>query len=213
MWLPVDQHNPQPQRSEDTPLPGRKLTPGDDSVAQSRQAHASLETGSAGFVGPHAQRLNAGANSRAAHNAVAAENHAARAACHPQAGGVLNSVQHLDAKFMHEVINSLEGGKAAILRPHRRRALLAGAVDAGLRPFHAHLLMAQAQEAVRHGEPYEPRATDLSPPTTSTTLSKHSHEHSRKHGNLLAGAILVVVLAGAILFGLVMLTLHSDATH
>lgn len=47
---------------------------------------------------------------------------------------------------------SLEGGRAAVLRPERRRRLLRIARMLGVREFDAHLLIAQAQERARRGE-------------------------------------------------------------
>ena len=45
----------------------------------------------------------------------------------------------------------LEGGRAAILRPDRRRRLVRLATDLGLRPFDANLVIAIAQDAAREG--------------------------------------------------------------
>lgn len=58
-----------------------------------------------------------------------------------------------DARFIFavEVNRSLEGGKAAILRPERRRNLVASAVDMGLRPFDANLVIAIVQDQARQG--------------------------------------------------------------
>jgi len=50
------------------------------------------------------------------------------------------------------VVRSLEGGKAAILRPERRRNLVAAAGALGVRPFDANLLIAAVQDRVRRGE-------------------------------------------------------------
>ncbi len=74
---------------------------------------------------------------------VATENHLA---------GGLPVLEGVSQAFVKDVVKSLEGGRAAILRPHRRNALIAGAVDKGLRPFQAQLLVAGVQEAVRAGE-------------------------------------------------------------
>lgn len=56
------------------------------------------------------------------------------------------------AEFSVEVARSLEGGRAAMLRPERRRALIAGAVDRGLREFDANLVIAVVQDAARRSE-------------------------------------------------------------
>jgi len=50
------------------------------------------------------------------------------------------------------VARSLEGGQAAILRPERRRNLVAAAGALGVRPFDANLLIAAVQDRVRRGE-------------------------------------------------------------
>ncbi len=73
---------------------------------------------------------------------VASEN--ARAATMPQT----------DARwiFALDVAGQLQGGRAALLAPERRRQLVARAVHAGLRPFDANLVIAVVQEAARRGE-------------------------------------------------------------
>lgn len=53
------------------------------------------------------------------------------------------------------VEGALEGGRAAILRPEARRRLVAAALDAGLRPFDANLLIAIVQEGARAGDAKE----------------------------------------------------------
>ncbi len=56
----------------------------------------------------------------------------------------------------------LEGGHAAILRPERRRALVAMGQHLGLRPFDANLVLAIVQDAARSGEaPLGPRARGM----------------------------------------------------
>lgn len=55
--------------------------------------------------------------------------------------------------FALDVERSLEGGKAAALRPERRERLVAGAVKRGMRPFDANLVIAIVQDAARRGEP------------------------------------------------------------
>jgi hypothetical protein len=47
---------------------------------------------------------------------------------------------------------TLEGGRLAMLRPERRRALVALATRIGLRPFDASLVIAIVQDAARCGE-------------------------------------------------------------
>jgi hypothetical protein len=54
--------------------------------------------------------------------------------------------------FATEVARAIEGGRAAILRPERRRALVGAAVSWGLREFDANLIIAIVQDGARHGE-------------------------------------------------------------
>ncbi len=55
--------------------------------------------------------------------------------------------------FASKVAGALEGGRAAILPPERRRALVAAGVEMGLRPFDANLVIAIVQDGTRSGEP------------------------------------------------------------
>jgi len=57
------------------------------------------------------------------------------------------------AAFAVEVARAIEGGRAAILRPEVRRALVDAAEGRGLRAFDAHLIIAVVQDAVRRAEP------------------------------------------------------------
>lgn len=50
------------------------------------------------------------------------------------------------------VVESLEGGRAAILRPEARRSVVAMATAHGLRPFDANLVIAIVQDGARRGE-------------------------------------------------------------
>lgn len=54
--------------------------------------------------------------------------------------------------FAVRVSGSLEGGKAALLTPTKRRDLIAAAVSTGLREFDANLIIAIVQDAARRGE-------------------------------------------------------------
>lgn len=51
--------------------------------------------------------------------------------------------------FAQQVREALEGGRAAILRPDRRRDLVAAGVRQGLRPFDANLVIAIVQDQAR----------------------------------------------------------------
>lgn len=53
------------------------------------------------------------------------------------------------------VVESLEGGRAAILRPEARRRIVTVATTLGLRPFDANLVIAIVQDAARRGETIE----------------------------------------------------------
>lgn len=56
------------------------------------------------------------------------------------------------AAFAATVAASLEGGRAAILRPKARQALMASGAKLGLRPFDTSLVIAIVQDAARRGE-------------------------------------------------------------
>lgn len=103
-------------------------------------------------------------NVRNARIAIAAENHLASAL--PVREGVSD-------EFVRQIVQSLEGGRAAVLRPHRRRALVAGGVGKGMRPFQVQLLLAGVQEAVRAGEiqpaPLETAFSVLAPTCKNNT--------------------------------------------
>lgn len=79
---------------------------------------------------------------RAARQDISRENHAARI-MGPEDARVL---------LAREVEASIEGGRAAIIRPEVRRRLVSRAQDEGLRPFDANLIIAIVQDAAREGE-------------------------------------------------------------
>lgn len=54
--------------------------------------------------------------------------------------------------FALRVSNALDGGRAAILTPLKRRELVAAAVGEGMRAFDANLVIAIVQDAARRGE-------------------------------------------------------------
>jgi hypothetical protein len=77
--------------------------------------------------------------------------------------------------FAMQVSQSLEGGRAALLRPDSRRKLVNLATSAGLRPFDANLLIAIVQDSARRGEPTlsDPALASLhmvAPPATSAPM-------------------------------------------
>ncbi|MFA6044300.1 MAG: hypothetical protein WC718_04900, partial [Phycisphaerales bacterium] len=53
--------------------------------------------------------------------------------------------------FAATVAAKIEGGRAAILRPEARQALVANGAKAGLRPFDVSLVIAIVQDAARRG--------------------------------------------------------------
>lgn len=55
--------------------------------------------------------------------------------------------------FALRVGQMLEGGRAAIIPPDRRRRLVDAARQAGLRPFEANLIIAIVQDSARRGQP------------------------------------------------------------
>ena len=65
-----------------------------------------------------------------------------------------SAIDALDARwvFACRVATSLEGGRAAILRPESRDRLLTQASRMGLRPFDANLVIAIVQDSARCGE-------------------------------------------------------------
>ena len=82
----------------------------------------------------------------AARKAIAQENHAAKRTAQALPEGDLRLV------FAIDVAKALQGGRAAILTPERRRDLVAGAESMGMRPFDANLVIAMVQHAAREGE-------------------------------------------------------------
>lgn len=74
---------------------------------------------------------------------VSAENRAAAAA----------DISTFDARWVLAVraADSIEGGRAAVLRPEARQRLVSTARGMGLRPFDANLVLAIVQDAAREG--------------------------------------------------------------
>lgn len=63
-------------------------------------------------------------------------------------------LQPLDARWVMalDVWNTIEGGRAALIAPSKRRELIAAGVARGLREFDANLVIAIVQDAARRGE-------------------------------------------------------------
>jgi hypothetical protein len=132
---------------------------------------------------------------------IAAENHLA---------GGMPVLEGVNGAFVHDVVKALEGGRAAILRPHRRKALVAGAVDRGLRPFQAHLLVAGVQEAVRAGEIVLPEG-QMQPVEQSLPLeeAKRGTKMAGSVRGLIAQAVFVLAIAGTIFTVLLVMVLRA----
>lgn len=77
---------------------------------------------------------------------VAQENHAASRTAQSLPESDLRMV------FAVNVASSLEGGRAALLPPDRRRSLVRAAASLGLKPFDANVVIAMVQNAAREGE-------------------------------------------------------------
>jgi hypothetical protein len=79
---------------------------------------------------------------REASRQIARENHASRV------------MGPNDARWelARQVQQSVEGGRAAIIRPEVRRRLVAAGTGRGLRPFDANLVIAVVQDGARRGE-------------------------------------------------------------
>lgn len=83
----------------------------------------------------------------------------------------------LDARWVLAVRTtmSLQGGRAAILRPDDRRSLVTQATRMGLRPFDAALVIAIAQDAARSGEALsgspQDRLAMVRPPASTDSIT------------------------------------------
>ncbi|MGQ0627390.1 MAG: hypothetical protein ACT4PL_04725 [Phycisphaerales bacterium] len=90
---------------------------------------------------PPARRPAARQSAQTGHMAVAGENVAASA------------LPYNDARWVMAVRTAqmAEGGRAAIIPPRSRRALLRQAKSIGIRAFDAHLIIAIVQDAIRSG--------------------------------------------------------------
>lgn len=75
--------------------------------------------------------------------AIARENHASSMLDAEDARGIVAA----------RVAEALEGGRAGVLRPERRRKIVTLATRLGLRPFDANLIIAIVQDGARRGAP------------------------------------------------------------
>ncbi|MHC4976575.1 MAG: hypothetical protein ACYTF7_08210 [Planctomycetota bacterium] len=73
------------------------------------------------------------------------------------ASRAIDDLDEHDARvvFATRVASTLEGGRAAVLRPENRARLRRMAVKMGIRDFDASLIVAIVQDAARRGESYE----------------------------------------------------------
>lgn len=97
------------------------------------------------------------------------------------------------------IYESIEGGRAAILRPHKRRNLVALATRLGLRPFDANLIIAIVQDAARCGE------APLGPEVTSRLTLVRTPGRERETGpqfglRVLLGAMGAAAVLGYLIF-------------
>ena len=114
--------------------------------------------------------------------------------------------------FATRVQQSLEGGKAAILRTDRRRALMTLSSELRLRAFDANLIIALVQDAARRGEVVASVSSTQSPTHVKQLIEADEAKEilammapARKDTTTRDRIILAIVLALAILVGLVAL--------
>lgn len=131
---------------------------------------------------------------RRVEQAIEAEN---RAAARVSARAFEHDARRLLAQ---RVAEQLEGGRAAVLRPDRRRRLLDLATTLDLRPFEANLVIAIVQDAARHGQ-------TPTTPTTRTLLDMVPEPAARqiRHRDALRWKreVAHVVLSAILLAGLI----------
>lgn len=101
------------------------------------------------------------------------------------------------------VADSLDGGKAAMLTPPRRRRILHLAKILGVRDFDAHLIIAIVQDATRRGESIEDSRT------TDRLDMLHRPEPPRGLPRVLVQAAAAVAIAAVMLSAMVTLVLTA----
>lgn len=122
---------------------------------------------------------------------VAKENHLARI-----------GADDARAVFAGLVADSLEGGRAAMLRPEVRRTLAVSAQELGIRSFDANLAIAAVQDAARRGE----RVTSNAVPAAVMHLAPVRRDGARNRIVMLA---LAAMLGAAIFIALVLSVLRG----
>lgn len=129
------------------------------------------------------------------------------------AAATTQAISQEDARrlFAMRVSQSLEGGRAALLRPDARRKLVHLATSAGLRPFDANLLIAIVQDSARRGEPAlsDPALASLhmvAPPESNAPMhwpSAPSRDWGLTQAEVLRGLALACCLAACAVIVLV----------
>lgn len=109
-------------------------------------------------------------------------------------------LQPLDARWVMalDVWNTIEGGRAAMIAPSKRRELIAAGVARGMREFDANLVIAIVQDAARRGEmpPIDPAGSVIS---ASLAMLKPARKPLSRRLVALAGTVLLALSFFAIL--------------
>jgi len=105
--------------------------------------------------------------------------------------------------FAVRVSGSLEGGKAALLTPTKRRDLIAAAVGTGLREFDANLVIAIVQDSARRGELGD-RAGRPAGLASSLSLVGSAGQSDGKEGRARAIRLVIATVLATILFFILM---------
>lgn len=92
--------------------------------------------------------------------------------------------------FASRVAKSLEGGRAACLPPEKRQKLVAAAIDEGMRPFDANLIIAIVQDGVRRGE---------APSAACLTMVAPKQSHRREWVLAIVTLVLALGMLGAMI--------------
>ncbi len=132
--------------------------------------------------------------SRTADGRSASDDRASRSAA---PASVVTPLRHDDPRWVlaaHAQL-ALEGGRAAILSPDRRRRLMALARRTGLRPFDAALVIAIVQDAARSGQEFA-RAAGGAPDVASRLALIRAPDSSSAHAA--AAFALAIVLASGL---------------
>lgn len=115
-----------------------------------------------------------------------------------RASGAIDTLDEHDARvlFATRVASSLEGGRAAVLRPESRVRLRRLAVRMGIRDFDASLIVAIVQDAARRGE-------DPSSERARSMLGLLGRSGASRGRDLIWSVVVAVLLGGVLLLALV----------